>query len=169
MLARGDADAITGFETSGIFSLRAVNVRAEDIVSMRYSAYGVTLLSTALQVKRPYAEANPRLVTGMIRAIARGHIDAFRDPDAAIAALVRRDPTAPAALEKERLLANFEFIRTPEVLAGGLGNLTHARFQAAIETIRSAFDIQAALRAEEFYLPQFLPPADALRFPAATG
>ena len=169
MLARGDADAITGFETSGVFSLLALNVARPDILSMRYSDFGVTLLSTALQVRRPYAEANPRIVTGMIRAIARGHVDAFRDPDAAIAALVRRDATAPAALEKARLIANFEFVRTPEVASGGFGNLTMARMQAAIDTIRTAFAIPGELPAAEFYLPQFLPPAAQLAFPAAAG
>jgi NitT/TauT family transport system substrate-binding protein len=169
MLARGDAEAITGFETSGVFSLRAVGVNAADIVSMRYSSFGVQLLSTALLVRRPYAEANARIVTGMIRAIARGHIEAFRDPDAAIAALVRRDPTAPAPLEKERLVANFEFIRTPEVISGGFANLAMPRVQGAIDTIRTAFDITAPMSAGDLYLPQFMPPADSIRFPAAAG
>jgi NitT/TauT family transport system substrate-binding protein len=169
MLARGDADAITGFETSGVFSLRAVGVNAADIISFRYSAAGVQLLSTALLVRRPYAEANARIVTSMIRAIVRGHLEAFRDPDAAIAALVRRDPTAPAALEKERLVANFEFIRTPEVISGGFANLAMPRVQGAIDTIRTAFDIAAPLPAGDLYMPQFLPPADQMRFPAAAG
>lgn len=166
MLARGDADAIVGFETSGVFSLQAVNVRREDIVSMRYGDHGVTLLSTALQCRRPTAEANPRIVTGMIRAIIRGHLDAFRDPDAAITSLRRRDATTPVDLEKARLIANFEFIRTPEVVSGGFGNLPMPRMQAAIETIRDAFGITQTLRAEEFYLPRFLPPEEALRFAA---
>jgi NitT/TauT family transport system substrate-binding protein len=169
MLARGDAEAITGFETSGVFSLRTVGVPAADIVSMRYSSFGVQLLSTALLVRRPYAEANARTVTSMIRAIVRGHLEAFRDPDAAIAALIRRDPTAPAALEKERLIANFEFIRTPEVISGGFANLDAGRVQGAIDTIRTAFDIAAPLPAGSLYMPQFLPPADQIRFPAAAG
>lgn len=169
MLARGDAEAITGFETSGLFSLRALNVNAADIVSFRYSAAGVQLLSTALLVRRPYAEANARVVTGMIRAIVRGHMDAWREPDAAIAALRRRDATAPADLERERMVANYEFIRTPEVLAGGLGNLPMARVQGAIDTIRTAFDLTTPLAAADLYMPGFLPPAEQLRFPAAAG
>lgn len=166
MLARGDADAITGFETSGVFSLMTLNVRREDIVSMRYADHGVTLLSTALQARRPYAEANPRVVTGMIRAIIRGHVDAYRDPDAAIAALRRRDSTTPVDLERARLVANFEFVRTPDVVAGGFGNLPMAKMQAAIDTVREAFGVTQPLRAEDFYLPQFLPPEDAMRFAA---
>ena len=169
MLARGEADAITGFETSGVFSLRAVGVPQQDIVSMRYSAFGVNLLSTCLLVRRPYAEANPRIVAGMIRAIVRGHIDAFRDPAASIAALLRRDPTAPGPLEQERLVANFEFVRTPEVVSGGFGNVTTARVQGAIDTVKEAFDLPGSLAAGDFYMPQFLPAAEQLRFPAAAG
>ncbi|NKC32279.1 ABC transporter substrate-binding protein [Falsiroseomonas selenitidurans] len=165
MLARGDADAITGFETSGVFSLRALGIPQADIVVMRYSSFGVALLSTGLQVRKSYAEANPRIVTGMIRAIIRGHADAAKDPDAAITALVKRDPTAPVALEKQRLIANFEFVRTPEVIAGGYGNLPLSRVQASIETIRTAFNIPATLAAADFYQPQYLPPASALAAP----
>lgn len=168
MLARGDAEAITGFETSGIFSLRAVNVNPADIISFRYAAAGVQLLSTALMTRRPYAEANPRVVAGMIRAIARGHVEAWRDPDATIAGLLRRDPTAPGPLERERMIANYEFIRTPEVLSGGFGNLAAPRVQGAIETIRSAFDIQTPLAAADLYMPGFMP-AEVARFPAAAG
>lgn len=169
MLARREADAITGFETSGVFSLRALNVPRDQILSMRYTAAGVNLLSVSLLTRRPYAEANPRIVTGMIRAIIRGHVDAFRDPAAAIAALVRRDPTAPVAVEQDRLVANFEFIRTPEVLSGGFGNLPMARVQAAIDTVKDAFDLPGTLTAGDFYMQHFLPPADQLRFPAAAG
>ncbi|MDJ0386535.1 ABC transporter substrate-binding protein [Roseomonas sp. E05] len=166
MLARGEADAITGFEVSGVFSLRALNVPQENIVSMRYSDAGVALLSTALLVKRPYAEAHPKLVTGMIRAIARGHAEAWKDPDAAIASLAKRDATAPKDLEKARMLANFAFIRTPQVLSGGFGNLPESQVQAAIDTIRDAFNLTAGLEASTMYTPRYLPEAAALKLPA---
>jgi len=169
MLARGDADAMSGFETSGLFSLRSLNVAPADIVSMRYAAAGVPLLSTALLARRPYAEANPRVITGMIRAIVRAHNESWTNPDLPIQSLTRRDPTTPAPLERERMVANFEFIRTPEVLSGGWGNLAMDRVQGAIETVRTAFEIATPLAANSLYLPQFLPPADQLRFPAAAG
>lgn len=169
MLARGDADAMTGFETSGLFSLRALNVPPADIVSMRYAAAGVPLLSTALLARRPWVESNPRVVTGMIRAIVRAHNESWTNPDLPIQSLTRRDPTTGAALERERMVANFEFIRTPEVLSGGWGNLSTERVQGAIETVRTAFGIAAPLAAGDLYLPQFLPPAGELRFPAAAG
>jgi NitT/TauT family transport system substrate-binding protein len=169
MLARGDADAMSGFETSGLFSLRTLGVAPGDIVSMRYAAAGVPLLSTALLVRRPYAEANPRVITGMIRAIVRAHNESWTNPDLPIQSLTRRDATTNAALERERMIANFEFIRTPEVLSGGWGNLSMERVQGAIETVRASFDIATPLAAQDLYLPQWLPPAEQLRFPAAAG
>ncbi|WP_419896282.1 ABC transporter substrate-binding protein [Roseomonas sp. USHLN139] len=166
MLVRGEADAITGFEVSGVFSLRSLGIPQSDVVSLRYSDAGVALLSTALLCKRSHAEANPKVVTGMIRAIARGHDAAWKDPDAAIAALVKRDATTPREVEKARMMANFGFIRTPQALSGGYGNLPESQVQAAIETIRGAFNITTELKAGEMYLPQFLPPASDLQIPA---
>ncbi|MFC3126581.1 ABC transporter substrate-binding protein [Pseudoroseomonas globiformis] len=166
MLVRGEADAITGFEVSGAFSLQSLRVAPADIVSMRYSDAGVALLSTALILRRPYAEANARVVTGMIRAIVRGHEAAWKEPDAAIAALVKRDATAPRDVEKARMMSNFTFIRTPEVLSGGLGNLPIERVQAAIDTVRSAFNIGTELPAASLYTPAFLPDAAALKLSA---
>ena len=52
---------------------------------------------------------------------------------------------------------------------GPSGQQAMDRMQAAIDTIRTAFAIPGELRAADFYLPQFLPPADQLRFPAAAG
>ncbi len=166
MLLRREADAISGFEISGIFSLRTLGVAQGDVVSMRYADAGVPLLSTALLVRRPYAEANARVVTGMARAVARGHAEAWRAPDAAMASLVKRDPTAPVEIEKARMLANFAFIRTPEVMEGGFGNLAMPRVQASIDTLRDVFGVARPLPAEDLYDPRYLPPAEALRLPA---
>ncbi|WP_159998813.1 ABC transporter substrate-binding protein [Roseomonas sp. 18066] len=166
MLVRGEADAITGFEVSGVFSLRSLGIQQADVVSLRYADSGVALLSTALLCKRSHAEANPKVVTGLIRAIARGHDAAWKDPDAAIAALVKRDATTPREVEKARMMANFGFIRTPQALSGGYGNLPEPQVQAAIETIRGAFNIPTELKASDMYLTQFLPPASDLQIPA---
>ncbi len=121
MLARGEADAITGFETSGM-SLAAHPWRRAG----RYHfdplcpSWREPALHRAAGAA-PYAEANPRVVTGSDprhRPRPSGSLGEsgcrHRRPDAA-------GRHHPAALERERMLANFEFIRTPEVLQGGLG------------------------------------------------
>ncbi len=164
MLLQRQANAITGFITSGLLSLKAGGARAEDIVTFRYSDVGVDLYSTSLLTTRRWAEANPRAVTGLIRAIVRGQNEARRDPDAAIAALKRRDGLINEAVEKERMLLGFtELTFTPHVLANGFGAVDMARLQRSIEIARLAFGIQREIKAEEIYDPRFLPPPDDLR------
>ncbi|WP_114374870.1 ABC transporter substrate-binding protein [Elioraea thermophila] len=164
MLLQRQANAITGFITSGILSLKAGGARAEDIVTFKYSEFGVDLYSTSLLTTRRWAEANPRAVTGLIRAIVRGQNEARRDPDAAIAALRRRDPLIDPAVEKERMILGFtELTFTPHVLANGFGAVDMARLQRSIDIARGAFGIAREMKAEEVYDPKFLPPAADLR------
>jgi len=158
MLIQGQANAITGFITSGILSLRAGGVPAEEIVTFKYSDYGVDLYSTSLIVTRRWAESNPRAVTGLIIGIVRGQNEARRDPAAAIAALKRRDPLINEAVERERMELGFrELTFTPHVLANGFGKVDMARLQRSIEITRQAFNIARTLAASEIYDPKFLP------------
>jgi len=166
MLVQGQANAITGFITSGILSLRAAGIPANDIVTFRYGDFGVDLYSTSLIVTRRWAEANPRAVTGLITAIVRGQVEARRDPAAAIAALKRRDPLINEAVERERMELGFtELTFTPHVLANGFGQVDMARLQRSIDIAREAFNIARPLAASDIYDPKFLPEAAALRVP----
>ena len=166
MLVQGQANAITGFITSGILSLRAAGVPAADIVTFKYGDFGVDLYSTSLLMTRRWAEANPRAVTGLITAIVRGQIEARRDPAAAIAALKRRDPLINEAVERERMELGFtELTFTPHVLANGFGKIDMARLQRSIDIAREAFNIARPLNASDLYDPRYLPEASLLRVP----
>lgn len=165
MLAQGQADAITGFMTSGILSLRGAGIPAADIVSFPYADAGLKLYSTSLLTTRAYAQANPRVVAGMIRAIARGQVAAYQNMDAAIESLARRDPLLNKQVEKDRLALNFEFVRTAPVLQQGFSPVTAAGMQEMIETVAGAFNVPARVSASDLYEPSFIP-SDMPRFPA---
>jgi NitT/TauT family transport system substrate-binding protein len=62
MLAQGRANAITGFITSGIFSLRGLGVAEQDIVTMLFSDVGADFYSTSMITTRRWAQANPRAI-----------------------------------------------------------------------------------------------------------
>lgn len=166
MLATGEADAITGFLTSGIFSLVAAGVDEDNIVMFRYPDYGVDLYSTSVITTRTYAEANPEVVTGVIRAIIRGHIDAIADPDAAIAALQARDPLIDPELERARLiLSNEELVMTGSVLESGFSSVDDERMQAAIDMVRASYGIERELSVSDVYTDEYLPPREELMIP----
>jgi NitT/TauT family transport system substrate-binding protein len=164
MLAQGQADAITGFMTSGIFGLRGAGVPAGDIISFKYADLGVRLYSTSVIVRRSYAQANPRVVTGMIKAIARAQIAAYKDMDGAIEALAKADPLTNKALEKERLALNYEFVRTPNVLKDGFSPVTEAGMQEMIDTMKAAFNVTTPLKASDVWDATWLPHKSTLTF-----
>ncbi|MBU8537720.1 ABC transporter substrate-binding protein [Falsiroseomonas tokyonensis] len=164
MLAQGRVNAITGFITSGIFSLRGLGVAEQDIVTMLFSDVGANFFATSLITTRRWAAANPQAVTGLIRGLVRAQYDSLRDPDATIANLRRREPLTDVALETERLrMALDRLTFTPHVRQNGFGQVDMARLQRNIDAVREAFGISRPLPASDIYDPSYLPPAADLR------
>lgn len=167
MLANGQADAITGFLTSGLLSLAAAGVPEDDIVMFRYADYGVDLYSSAIITRRAWAEANPEAVTGIIRATIRGHIDAMADPEAAIEALRERDPLIDPEIELARMALSMDLlVLTDHVIENGFSQIDPARMQAAIDMVRLSYGIERDVTIDDVYTPAYLPPIESLMVPA---
>ncbi|WGF89300.1 ABC transporter substrate-binding protein [Marinivivus vitaminiproducens] len=164
MMARQETDAITGFDYSGIFSLMEAGVPREDIVVMRYSDHGVDLYSGALITTKTFAEANPAALKGLINATVKGYRDTIADPAAAIETLVARDPLLDPEIEQERLqLAIDALILSDHVRSEGVSAVDPDRMQKAIDQVRMAYGIEAALAVEDVYTDAYLPPFDQLK------
>ena len=164
MLAQGRANAITGFITSGIFSLRGLGIPENDIVTFRYNEFGADFYATSLLTTRRWAEANPQAVTGLIRAIVRAQYESLADPAAAIEVLRRREPLTDVPLETARLRMALEVLTfTPHVREHGFGRVDTARLQRGIDMVRDAFNIARPLAWNEVYDPRYLPAPTDLR------
>jgi NitT/TauT family transport system substrate-binding protein len=164
MLAQGRANAITGFITSGIFSLRGLGVAEQDIVTMRFSDVGADFYATSLITTRRWAQANPRAVTGLIRGLIRAQYDSLADTQGAIVNMRRREPLTDVALETERLRMSLEQLTfTPHVRQNGFGQVDTARLQRSIDAVREAFNVSRPMAASDIYDPSFLPPASELK------
>ncbi|MBP2316687.1 ABC transporter substrate-binding protein [Azospirillum soli] len=159
MLAQGKVDAITGFLTTGIFSLKAAGIPEGDIVTMRYRDAGVALYSNALITSRKFAEANPKAVAGFVKATLKAHIDAVRKPQAAIDALKKRDPLIDTKIELDRMkLAFDELMLSPEAKANGLSTVDPARFQKAIDILKETYAFPKDVKVADVYTDAYLPP-----------
>lgn len=164
MLAQGRAQAITGFITSGIFSLRGLGIRDEDIVTMKYNEFGADFYATALLTSRRWAEANPAAVTGLIRGLIRAQYETLADPAMAVEVLRRREPLTDVPLETARLrMALDELTFTPHVRQNGFGQVDTARVQRGIDMVRDAFGITRQVPWSDIYDPRYLPAATDLR------
>ncbi len=167
MLVRGEADAILAAVTTGVFTLKALGVKQEDILVLPYGRHGVDLYGHALMTTAAYAEKNPRTVAAMVRAVNGALKATIADPKASVATLVARDKLADLALEHERLqLALRELVLTPYYKANGLGSVTPERMRRNAQLIHDAYGVKAAPLLDRLYTDRFLP-SKAERMPPA--
>jgi NitT/TauT family transport system substrate-binding protein len=169
MLVRGEVAAIAGFTTSSIMSIRELGIAAADIVVLPYKNYGLDIYGTALWTTRAFAEANPKTVGAMVRAVNRGLKAAIAEPRAAVASLKSRDPLLNPAIELDRLMLSHQSLTlTPFVVVHGLGTVVPERMAATVRAVLDSYGVAAPLPLDEVYTDRFLPaPAD--RIPPALG
>lgn len=166
VLARGDVDAVTGFDSTVWFNLKTMGVKQDEVSFIRYADFGLDLYGNALLVSRKLLETQPKVVEAFVKATALGWRDALADPAAAIEALAKRDPLVNKAIETEKLrwlLANQ--ITSPATRSGGLGSVDATRFASQIDTVVSAFDLPVKPTAASVYDGRFLPPLADRKLP----
>lgn len=161
MLAEGNVDAVTGFNFSSYLSLARLGIPEDDITTILFADHGVELYGNAVIVNTDFAAANPELVTGALRAIARGVADAAADPAAGAAAVIARNPAGDVDLETRRLqLALDANILTPWVMENGLGGIDADRMATAIEQLRLTYEFQNEPDASLYFTDAYLPEAE---------
>lgn len=161
MLAQGKVDAITGFWFSSFMNLKANGVKPEDIVVLMMRDFGVDLYGNAIIVNPEFAKANPKAVSGFVRATLRGIQDTIKNPEAAIDSLMKRNAIANRDAELERLKLALErnFV-SPDVLKAGLGGVDVKRLERSIEQIGLTFTYTNKPKAADIFSDQYLPPRE---------
>jgi len=160
MLAAGEVHAITGFSFSSYFNLTQKGVKPEDIVVMLMSDYGLVLYGNAVMVNPDFAKANPKVVSGFVKATIKGVIDTAKDPEGAIKSVMKRNETGDEKTELDRLkMALKDNMITSWVRANGVGGVDMKRLDASIEQIAVTYDFKLKPKAEDIFTSEFLPPA----------
>jgi NitT/TauT family transport system substrate-binding protein len=158
MLAEGKVAAITGFSFSSVLNLERLGVPKDDISVLLMADYGVDLYGNAIIVNTDFAAQNPQAVTGFLSAVGKGWKDAIATPDVAIAALMKRNPAADAALETQRLqMAIDANVLTDYVVANGMGTVDPERMASAIEQTKTVYEFKAEPDAALYFNSSYLP------------
>ena len=158
MLAEGKVDAVTGFSFSSTLNLKRLGVPLDDQSILLMADYGVDLYGNAIIVNTDFAKANPEVVTGFLRATAKGWKEAVAAPGEAIAALIARNPAADAALETERLeMAIGTNVLTDYVKEHGLGSVDGARMAGAIEQMKLVYEFTNTPDPAAYFDASYLP------------
>ena len=160
MMLKDHVEGSAVFSVTSYMNLVAQGVDPDkDIRWFHYGDHGVDLYGNGVLVSRQFLNDKPQAVAGLVRAVNRGLRDTVADPDAAIAALMKREPLLNAALEKRRLLYTLRTVMlTPEVAASGMGDVSDARFARFFIQVKEAFDLPRVPTAAEVFDRRFLPP-----------
>ena len=161
-------------EGSAVFSVTSyMNLVAQgvdpdkDIRWFHYGDHGVDLYGNGVLVSQQLIKERPQAVAGLVRAVNKAIRDTVADPDAAIASLMKREPLLNKDLEKKRLMYALKtVVLTPDVAAGGLGDVNDARLARSITQVKDAFELQRAPAAKEIFDRKFLPPLAERRIAA---
>lgn len=159
MLAKGDVDAVFGFAFSVILNLKAQGIKDDDIATILMAENGLNLYGNSVLVNTDFAEKNPDAVKGFVKALAKGFADAVANPEEGVAAVLKRNETLNADIEKERLtMANAMNIKTPYVVENGMGGVDPARLAVSLETLKISMGLKGNVKAEQVFDASFLPP-----------
>ena len=158
MLVRGEVDAITGFTFTSMFNLNRAGIKDEDIVVLRYLDHGAKLYGNSVVVSQRFIDANPKAVSGFLRALTRGIRDVIADPAGAIQYVRERDPLIDVPLEQRRIqMAIRDAIATPEFRSNGIGAINKLRFEDTVAQVVSAFNLKATPNVDALFNSSFLP------------
>jgi NitT/TauT family transport system substrate-binding protein len=159
MLMKKEVDGVFGYVNTIRFSAKLMGVSDKDIRYIKYGDYGMDLYSNAIIVSKKLTKENPEAVKGLLVAINQGLEDSIKDPDAAIAAVVKREPLIKAPVEKERLEATLQDeMNSPEIAKLGVGNVDKARLKKSIEILVDAQKLPRTPTVDEIYTDKFMPP-----------
>jgi NitT/TauT family transport system substrate-binding protein len=163
MLMQGQVDGVFGYVNTIRFSAKLMGVDDSKIRWINYGDYGMDLYSNAIIVPKKLTKDNPAAVRGLIAAINHGLEDSLKDPDAAVAAVAKREPLIKVSVERERLDATLkDEMNHPEIAKIGLGNVDPDRLKKSIDILVEADQLPRTPTVDEIFTSAFLPPANDL-------
>ncbi|GGF62991.1 ABC transporter substrate-binding protein [Azorhizobium oxalatiphilum] len=159
MLMQGQVDGVFGYVNTIRFSAKLIGVGDDKLRYINFGDYGMDLYSNGIIVSQDLVKKNPEAIKGFLRALNKGMIDALKDPDAAVAAVTKREPLIKVPVEKERFDATLKAeMNHPEIAKIGLGNVDMTRLQQSIDILVDANKLPSTPKASQIFDPAFLPP-----------
>ena len=161
MLLTKQVDAVTGFDSTVLFNLKANGVAIEDAMVIYYADNGLDVYGNAFLANPAFLQARPDAVKAFVRAATRGWRDAIADPKAAMISLGRHNTLANLDIEAERMawLGSHQIV-TPTTRKDGIGAYDRDRLAGNIAQVGKAFGLTRIPELTEIYDDRFLPPRE---------
>jgi NitT/TauT family transport system substrate-binding protein len=162
MLTKGQVEGVFGYVNTIRFSSKLIGVDPDkELRFIRYGDYGMDLYSNAIIASKMLVKDNPDAVKGFLRAINKSIKDAIKDPDAAIAAVQKREPLIKPVIERERFDATIaNEMNHDEIAKIGFGDVDDARLSKSIDIIVKSKELPRTPALTEVFDRSFLPAKD---------
>ena len=160
-LLGGRCDAMFGFVNTLVAATLDAGLMPADLRFIEYHDHVPDLYGMAIMVTRKLAAESPETVQRLLRALNRGLVDTVADPEAAIDALIKRNPASPRDSNLRRLQGTLAMeMGRAEGAMLGIGDLDDARLQRSIDLIVHTKSFAHRPIAHDLFSRNFLPPLD---------
>jgi len=165
LIARGDADAGTGFDATSWFAMKGLGIKFEDMNYIYYADYGINLYSNALIVSEALVRSNPDAVGKFVAASLRAWMETIHDKKPAMDALMSHEALLDRGLETEKLQWVIDRqITSDESKRLGFGAVDRDRLEKGIALLQKTFSLPRTPSVDEVWTEKFLPPIEQRRF-----
>ena len=154
-------DAMFGFVNTLVAATLDAALMPADLRFIQYHDHVPELYGMAIIVTRKLVAESPETVQRLLRALNRGLVDTVADPEAAINALIKRNPNSARASNLRRLQGTLVLdMGRAEGAMLGIGDLDDARLQRGIDLIVNTKGFAHRPIVQELFSRNFLPPLD---------
>ena len=162
LMLEGRWDGLFGFvNTINAQSIEAGLDPAAVLRHFEWQHHVPSLYGGAVMVTPQLRREHPGAVNGLVRAINRGLVDTVADIEAAIDAVVRRNPIIDRAANKARLVGTLALeMAHADGATQGIGAADPARLAQTTELMRRAKGLALAPSPERLFDASFLPPLE---------
>ncbi len=167
-LLQGQVDAISAFVYSALPALINGGKTLDDLNIFYYNDNGVNFYGNAVITRVDYAEENPEVVEGFLRAYIKGIQDTMMDPSAGLDSVMAADDSGLMKREDEKLrlqIALDDLMMTDEVAEMGIGTVDPERFETTIAQVVEGFELSETPSIDEVFDESFLPPLEERALP----
>jgi NitT/TauT family transport system substrate-binding protein len=164
MLLTRQVDAVTGFDQTVFFNLKANGANPDTIRMMRYADFGMDLPGNGVIAGRAFLAEKPDAVRRFLQASTRCWHEVLANPQQAAAELKRQFPLLEEGIEAERIVfIRDRLIVTPRTRADGFGYISAERVAQSIAMVKDGFELTSAPTVEQVFDPRVMPTADERR------
>jgi len=160
MLIKGDVDAVVAFDYTAIFNLLDNGLKMEDINLLYYQNFGFNFFGNSLITSPKMIKEKPDVVKRMALGIARSWVQASKNRQEAIDAVMKRDKLLNPKIERARMDWVIDrLIRTENVRKNGIGTFDTKRLIDSVAVLSEGLELKTPPTPETLLDLSFMPAA----------